>query len=71
MNNDESDLVRRAMSAWFRSGSATQPPNSSYVREHEGKTYVVLDNVDGPLAVYRVRNGILKRLKSWPSEVAA
>ena len=65
------DLLRRAMAAWFRSGSIEQPA-ASHVSEHAGKTYVVLKSVNGTLAVYRVRtDGILKRLKRWPSEVAA
>lgn len=70
------DLVSRAMAAWFRSAAQTgaiapQPSNSSYATEHDGKTYVVLENVNGTLAVYRERNdGMLKRLKRWPAEVA-
>ncbi len=42
------------------------------VTEHEGKHYVVLNlkNVNGILAVYRVRNtGVLKGLKRWPQEI--
>lgn len=67
---DESDLLRRATSAWFRSGGIDQPANSSGVVEHGGKPYVVLVNVNGTLAVYAVRdNGRLKRLdeEDWPS----
>jgi hypothetical protein len=36
------------------------------------KSYVALRNVNGMLAVYRVRNnGALKRLKRWPAELEA
>jgi hypothetical protein len=45
-----------------------QPADTSGVVEHEGKTYVVLHNARGTLAVYRVRNsGLLKRLRRWPA----
>src|SRR5580658_742998 len=44
-----------------------QPSNTSDVQEITGKRYVILQNVKGVLAVYRVRNdGMLKRLKRWP-----
>lgn len=65
---DESDLLRRGFAAYFRSGANIQPSNGSGVAELNGKTYVVLLNTNGYLAVYRVRNdGMLKRLKRWPS----
>jgi hypothetical protein len=36
-----------------------------------GRRYVVLSNANGILAAYRVRpDGILKRLKRWPPELA-
>jgi hypothetical protein len=48
-----------------------QPAGGGDVVEHQGKTYVVLSNVRGTLAVYRVRtSGQLKRLRRWPAEVA-
>jgi len=75
------DLVRRAMAAYYRSGrregltdeQITIPANSSHVAEHDGKEYVVLENVNGTLAVYRVRpvDGVLREIKRWPREVAA
>ena len=44
-----------------------QPSNTSGVMELGGKEYVVLHNVNGILAVYRVRNdGVLKHLVRWP-----
>ncbi len=72
------ELTRRAFAAYFRaadqagSGVVNQPASSSGPVTHQGKTYVVLENVNGTLAVYRVRNsGQLKRLRRWPAEVAA
>ncbi len=69
---DDAEMVRRAMAAWFRTGgpNAPIPANTSSVEEHDGKFYVELHNVNGTLAVYRIRNdGILKRMKRWPLEV--
>jgi len=65
------DMVKRAMAAWFRSGGTDQPGTSdSDVREHAGKEYVVLGNVNGILAVYRIKNdGFLKHLKRWPKAI--
>jgi hypothetical protein len=64
----DDDLVRRAFAAYFRAGNYAQPANSSGVVEHDGRLYVVLHNVNGVLAVYRVRtSGQLKALKRWPA----
>lgn len=64
------DLIRRALAAYFRTGGTEQPAGGGDLVEHDGMTYVVLRNVSGILAVYRVRNdGILKRLKRWPAEL--
>jgi hypothetical protein len=68
----DEEYVRRAIAAWFRGGGPGQPmpANTSSVVEHDGKFYVELHNVNGTLAVYRIRNdGILKRLKRWPLEL--
>ena len=68
--NDE--LLARAFSAWFRhgrkvGGAIDFPGNESAVEEDHGHQYVILRNVRGVMAVYRVRNdGILKSLKRWP-----
>jgi hypothetical protein len=61
LRDDESatdrELMNRAMAAYFRSAtaegeSAMQPtPALSAVTEHEGKRYVVLENMNGVLAV--------------------
>lgn len=61
------ELLKRATAAWFRSGGSDQPANTSGFREYDGKAYIVLENINGPLAVYRVKNDdTLKRLKRWP-----
>lgn len=68
----KSDLERRAFAAYFRSGGTEQPSATiSGVEEHDGKTYVVLRNVSGLLACYRVRNdGKLKLLRRVPRAIA-
>jgi hypothetical protein len=79
------DPVSRAFAAYFkycdriryggqsRSEPAPwvdQPSSGSGVVEHKGKEYVVLENCNGVLAVYRIRNnGYLKQLRRWPTEV--
>ena len=70
MYEDEREVIERAMKAWFQSGGTDQPSNTSEIREHGGKEYVVLENVNGVLAVYRIKNnGALKRLKRWPKAI--
>jgi hypothetical protein len=72
---EEEAYIRRAVAAYLRSGhNGELPPqpswDSSTVEEHQGSFYVVLRNVNGVLAVYRLRRqGILKRLKRWPQEL--
>jgi len=67
---DDLAMTTRAMAAWFRSGVSIQPANTSGVREYGGKKYVVLENINGILAVYRIKvDGFLKRLKRWPKEI--
>lgn len=61
------DVVSRAFAAYFRAGANQQPANTSGEVEHEGRRYVVLRNINGVLAVYRVRtDGVLKGLRRWP-----
>ena len=61
-------LTARAFAAYFRSGGMDQPANDSGPATIDGMTYVVLRNVNGVLAVYRVRtSGVLKRLVRWPA----
>lgn len=71
----ETELVRRAFKAYYRRAAATggqpmQPSRDSGVQELGGKQYVVLFNLNGLLAVYRVLNsGALKLLKRPPTEI--
>lgn len=79
---DYPDLHARAMRAYVRSSDAPRdaygwpyglplPSQYSEFIRHDGREYIVLRNVNGVLAVYRVRtNGALKRLKRYPAEVA-
>jgi hypothetical protein len=70
----QGDPVSRAFAAYYRSGETVdpdKPASSSGVVTHQGKEYVVLRNVNGVLAVYRVGNsGVLRRLRRWPAAVA-
>ena len=62
------DRLHRAFKAYFKTGATEQPSVASGEQQVDGLTYVVLRNVNGPLAVYRVRrDGALKRLKRWPA----
>jgi hypothetical protein len=66
------ELTSRAMAAYFRSegAAADQPADVHGLMEWDGKSYVVLRNVRGILAVYRVRtSGALKRLRRWPAGI--
>lgn len=70
------ELVTRAMRSYFTASkkkgcySPDQPSSSSDVTELEGKCYVVLNNVNGILAVYGLKNdGVLKRLDRWPESL--
>ncbi len=69
------ELTSRAFAAYFRSesGIVDQPSAAdSGPMELDGKGYVVLRNVNGILAVYRVRpSGALKRLRRWPHALEA
>ncbi len=72
------ELERRALAAWYRTAASDgvvaidAPAGGAGVAEHDGRLYVVLQNVRGTLAVYRVQNdGVLRRMKRWPPEVAA
>lgn len=64
------DLTRRALAAYLKTGGTEQAGNSSGPAAVDGKDYVVLRNTNGILAVYRVKvDGVLKRLKRYPSEL--
>lgn len=72
---DEQDLLSRAHAAYFEAGQneggePLQPSRDSGVETTaDGRSYVVMRNVSGVLAVYRIRtpSGALKRLKRWPA----
>jgi hypothetical protein len=50
------------------------PANTSYTERYDGELYVVLENVNGPLAVLRAEDGgslsVLDE-DEWPAEVVA
>ena len=76
--NTLSQLEQRALAAYYRNGTrnagvaggSVNQPGAVETVEHDGLTYIRLSNVNGILAVYRVRtvNGeqVLKGLKRWP-----
>lgn len=69
------ELEYRAKSAYYRRPleglEMKQEPGDCTALDYEGKKYVVLSNIRGVLAVYRVRNdGMLKGLKRWPVALA-
>lgn len=72
--NNLSHLEQRALAAYYRKGSAlgsVNQPGAVETVEHNGLTYIRMSNVNGILAVYRVRtiNGeqVLKGLKRYPA----
>lgn len=68
----EPDPRRRALAAYFRSGSVEPPKNGAVPLRHDGKTYLALIGAEQLLAVYRVRSDLqLKRLRRIPLPVAA
>lgn len=63
-----SDYGPRAMAAYFRTGANIQPGGDVMQYTIRGKVYVVLQNVNGILAVYRIKSdGYLKGLRRWPA----
>ena len=66
------ELIDRATRAYLRASGpyAELPGNTSDVEEHDDKLYVILRNVKGTLAVYRVRpDDSLRKLRRWPSNI--
>jgi hypothetical protein len=64
------DLLSRAYRAYFTSEGdrADQPREVISGQEEDGdKSYVVLRNSLRTLAVYRIRNDRLRRLRRWPA----
>jgi hypothetical protein len=74
-DHESGDQMRRATNAYVRTDGLdpSRIPTGDVV-EHNGKRYVRLINEndsDEILGIYRVRNdGMLKRLKRWPAELA-
>jgi len=73
---DNERVIDRAFAAWFRAGkragatSPDIPANDSYLCELAGRRYVILQNINGIMAVYRVKtNGILREMRRWPREL--
>jgi hypothetical protein len=67
-------LLDRAVNLYARCEISLQQPSrsDSGTTLLDGRTYVVLRNINGVLAVYRVRrDGALRRLRRWPSAVEA
>lgn len=66
---DEEDLERRAIKAYFRRFENPDQPSTVEVEQRGGLNYVVLSNVNGTLAVYRVLNDdtSLRFLRRWPA----
>jgi hypothetical protein len=66
-------VLARAFRAYFATAKRTVDTPSvsrSFQTEINDKSYIVLSNSTGILAVYRVRNdGMLKRLRRWPAEL--
>jgi hypothetical protein len=73
----EDELMARALRAyWMAARKANKETGEEWdipsnrlgrVKEIDGKSYAVLQNANGILAVYRLRNdGVLKALKRWP-----
>jgi hypothetical protein len=70
------ELLGRAYRAYImtaaREGYSVDQPSElgSGQEEVGGKSYIVLRNCNGILAVYRIRNDdMLKRLRRWPAEL--
>jgi hypothetical protein len=67
--------ANRAMGAYYKAAEkagehASHPRAPELWTSEAGRYYVVLRNVNGVLAVYRVKNDEkLKRLKRWPSDL--
>lgn len=74
---NEQDLLSRAHATYFATGkhdgvARLQPSRYSNVGTTAyGRNYVVLRNVSGVLAVFRIRtpSGALRRLKRWPASL--
>lgn len=62
-------LIDRAFAAYRRDGGICQPANDSAAHQHADKTYAVLRNFIGVLAVNGfdpVQRRLKRRLEEWP-----
>lgn len=70
MNQLETRALAAYLKAWDGSGRLEQPGDICEI-ERDGLRYVRLSNINGTLAIYRVRIvndvPVLKRLKRWPA----
>jgi hypothetical protein len=74
MSPSNHDLIYRARRAWFRTQAIANavyqdPGNESDVYEHDGVLYVVLQNINGILAVYQLSGTRVRKVDSWPDAV--
>jgi hypothetical protein len=70
------EILRRALAAYYgrtKDGVGVGTVTSQRVTTHKGKMYVVLNIEGGTPVVYRVRpsNGVLRKMKRPPKQVAA
>lgn len=66
------ELIRRAIAAHYRSGGRDQPGSESEVTDIGDRRYVVLRNINGVMAVYRLTTqGKLRIMRRWPAEIRA
>jgi hypothetical protein len=72
----ERQLATRAAAAYYRIAGhdhGSPPPAIASVRvcDLDGKRYVVVQNVNAALEVYRVRpsDGVLRRMRRWPKAI--
>jgi hypothetical protein len=77
--NKNTSFEARAMAAYFASaakqietyGGSVIQPGSAEIEDHDGMRYVVLRNIGGVLAVYRITTqDTLKAMKRWPKTLA-
>lgn len=70
MSNDDIDPFDSAMADFLRTPGAPQPSGGNALESVGERDYVVLRNVSGILAVYRVLPHGVKRLQRWPKEIS-
>jgi hypothetical protein len=77
--NKNTSFEARALAAYYSAaakqieahGGSVNQPGSTEIEEHDGMRYVVLRNVNGVLAVYRITTqATLKAMKRWPKTIS-